>query len=272
MNERGHMKGKVVVITGAAGGIGRELCLCFGLSGACVCMADIDLDGIGALSLELETYGIKSLGLTLDVTDEHACKRAMEAVVGHFGRIDVLINNAGITHRSSFRDTELQVYRRVMEVNYFGSINCTKAALDELTKSRGLIMVTSSVAGFAPLLGRTGYSASKHAMHGFFDSLRAELKESGVGVTIVCPGFTATDIDKHALDGDGELTKHPQSTVGKASSPRVVAEAFYRAAVKRKRVVVLSGVGRITRLMTKVCPALYERIMERSLRSELERG
>lgn len=266
------MEGKVVVITGAAGGIGKELCRRFGLSGANVCISDKDEKGVNELSDVLKAEGIECLGLTLDVVDEKACEMVMEKAVKYYGRIDILINNAGITHRSSFYETEVEVYKRVMGVNLFGSINCTKAALDELIRNRGQIIVTSSVAGFAPLLGRTGYSASKHALHGLFDSLRVELMGSGVAVTIVCPGFTATDIDKHALDADGGLTKHPQSTVGKAGSPKDVADAFFKAAVKRKRLVVLSGVGRLTRLFTKVYPSLYDRIMERALRSELERG
>ena len=265
------MEGKVVVITGAAGGIGKELCLRFGISGAQVCVSDIDENGVIKLSEMLRGEGIDCLGLPLDVVDEKACKEAIEKVVKHFGRIDVLINNAGITHRSAFFETDLEVYKRVMEVNLFGSINCTKAALDALIRRRGRIIITSSVAGFAPLLGRTGYAASKHALHGLFDSLRVELMKSGVTVTIVCPGFTATDIDKHALDADGRLTKHPQSTVGKAASPKEVADAFFRAAVKRKRLVVLSGVGRLTRFLTKIWPSLYDRMMERALRSELER-
>jgi NAD(P)-dependent dehydrogenase (short-subunit alcohol dehydrogenase family) len=265
------MKGKVVVITGAVGGIGKALCHRFGRAGARLGLADIDGEGVDLLCRELETEGLECLGLPLNVADEEACRKAMTDVADHFGCIDVLINNAGITHRSAFCDTETKVYRRVMDVNYFGSINCTKAALDELVRSRGLIVVTSSVAGFAPLLGRTGYAASKHALHGLFGSLRSELKSSGVAVTIVCPGFTATDIDKHALDADGRPTKHPQSTVGKAASPVIVADEIFRAAVKRKRLLVLSGVGRLSRLMTRFCPALYERIMERSLRAELER-
>lgn len=265
------MEGKVVVITGAAGGIGRALCLRFGLSGAKVGLADINSERLGMLSEELEAQGIDCLGLPLDVADEEACRRAMTAVIEHFGRIDVLVNNAGITHRSAFCDTETKVYRRVMEVNYFGSVNCTKAALDELIRSRGQIVVTSSVAGFAPLLGRTGYAASKHALHGLFDTLRSELKRYGVAITIVCPGFTATDIGKHALDADGRPTRHPQSAVGKAASPESVADEIYRSAVKRKRLTILSGVGRLSRLMTRFCPALFERIMERSLRAELER-
>ena len=271
MKNRRDFSDKVVVITGAAGGMGRALSRRFGQAGARLALLDLDPEAVREFARELEAESIECMALGLDVSDEAACRRAMDAVAERLGRMDVLINNAGITHRSAFSKTEAAVYRRVMNVNFFGSLYCTQAALNRLIETRGLIITISSIAGFAPLLGRTGYAASKHALHGLFDSLRAELYEAGVGVLIVCPGFTSTNIDKNALDGDGSLTSHPQSTVGKAASPESVAQAIYRAAVRNKRLLVLSTVGRLTRLLTRLCPSLYERIMARSLRSELER-
>jgi len=264
-------KDRVVVITGAAGGIGKALSRRFARAGARLGLADLDVQGVDALSKELAAEGTDCFGFGLDVTDEAACHQAMDSVVKRFGRLDVIINNAGITHRSAFAGTASKVYSRVMAVNYFGSLYCTQAALDYLMEQKGLIIVISSVAGFSPLLGRTGYAASKHALHGLFDSLRAELREKGVGVTIVCPGFTATNIYKNALDGDGSLTSHPQSTVGAPVSPESVAEAVFRAATKDKRLIVLSAVGRLTRFLTKFFPDFYERKMARTLRSELDR-
>jgi len=263
--------GKVVVITGAAGGMGRALSRRFGMAGAKLGVTDLDAGAVQAFSRTLSSEGIESIGIGLDVTDEAACNRVMDDVVDQFGGIDVLINNAGITHRSAFTQTDAGVYRQVMDVNYFGSLYCTKAALDQLIKNQGLIIVISSIAGFAPLLGRTGYSASKYALHGLFDSLRAELRNTGVGATLVCPGFTATNIEQNALDGDGRPTMHPQSNVGKVATPESVAEAVFRAARLDKRLLVLSAVGRLTRLMTRCFPAFYEWLMARSLRSELER-
>ena len=271
MTKKYSVKGKVVIITGAAGGIGQALSRRFGRAGAIVVLLDLERNRVEMLSSEFEAEGITCTGLPLDVTDEEACRNALAAVVKRYGRIDVLINNAGLTHRSAFSETEIDVFRRVMDVNYFGSINCTKAALDQLILNQGIIIVISSVAGFAPLLGRTGYAGSKHALHGLFTSLRAELKRYNVIVTIVCPGFTNTAINIHALDGDGSITTHPQSTVGKAASPDIVANAVYSAAVRKKRLVVLSGIGRLTRIMTRFCPALYEFIMAQSLKSELKR-
>jgi NAD(P)-dependent dehydrogenase (short-subunit alcohol dehydrogenase family) len=264
-------KGKVVFVTGAAGGMGRALSHRFAQAGARLALTDLDGAGVRILAGELAAHGIETLGIGLDVADEAACRNAVDITVAHFGRVDVLINNAGITHRSGFAQTSAKVYRKVMDVNYFGAIHCTQAAMDQIIRNRGVIIVMSSIAGFAPLLGRTGYSGSKHALHGLFDSLRAELRGTGVDISIICPGFTATNIDRNALGGDGLATSHPQSKVGKVAAPKDVADAVYRAACRGRRLVVLSAVGRMTRVLTRLSPALYEWMMARSLRSELER-
>ena len=200
--------GKVVVITGAAGGLGRALARAFAIEGARIAALDRDAAGAEALAGELRANGRPALGLACDVTDATACESAMAAVLAAWGRIDVVINNAGITHRSALRRTDPAVTRRVMEVNFFGAVNCTRAAMDALCASRGLIIVISSVAGFAPLIARTGYAAAKHALHGFFESLRTELVDDGVEVLIVCPSFIDTGIDRNALGGDGEPARH----------------------------------------------------------------
>jgi len=264
--------GKTVVITGAAGGMGAAFARRFGEAGARLGLLDLRPDGIEALSKDLRGRGIDNIAIAGDVTRVEGCQAAIASVIQWFGGIDVLINNAGITHRSAFKDTDPEVFERVMGVNFFGSLFCTKAALDSLIEHKGLIIVVSSVAGFSPLYGRSGYSASKHALHGLFDSLRTELGHTGVDVMIVCPGFTATGISTSALDGNGQITQHPQSTLGRIAKPEEVADAVYRAACSgKKRLVVLSRVGRLTRIVHKICPGLYERLMARSLSSELQR-
>ncbi len=260
------------MITGAAGGLGRALCQRFGSAGAKIAATDLDDAAIQTLAHELKSIGIDCRGYALDVTDEEACQSVIKKAVGDFGRLDVLVNNAGITHRSALEETQPHVYRKVMDVNYFGSLNCTLAGLDGLIATKGIIVVISSIAGLTPLLGRTGYSASKHALHGLFDSLRTELKSKGVGVTIVCPGFTATNIDKAALDYDGTPTKHPQSTVGRVATPHETANAIFMAAAKGKRLSVLSTVGRLSWIVNRISPGLFEWIMARSVGHELERG
>lgn len=271
MAPRRNFAGQAVVISGAAGGLGAAFARRFAAAGARTALLDLELPRAQALADNIASAGGQALALACDVTDPAACRLAMEQVSERWGGVDVLINNAGLTHRSAFAHTEAAVFRRVMEVNYFGSLHLTQAALPNLLERRGLIVVISSVAGFAPLYGRSGYAASKHALHGLFDSLRSELAGSGVQVTLVCPGFTATGIATAALDGDGELTSHRQSTVGRVATPPEVAEAVFRAAQRGKRLVVLSAVGRLTRLVNKLAPGLYERLMARSLQSELRR-
>jgi NAD(P)-dependent dehydrogenase (short-subunit alcohol dehydrogenase family) len=262
---------KTVVITGATGGMGRALCRRFGQAGAKIALLDLQLEPLEAFAHELDDAGIQTLALPCDVIDEQACRSAMQKIDESFGGIDVLINNAGITHRSAFAKTQMQVFRQVMEVNFFGALHCTQAALPALLASRGMIIVMSSIAGFSPLFGRSGYSASKHALHGLFESLRTELSDKGVRVMMVCPGFTATNIERNALDGDGGPTMHPRSTTGKIATPEEVAEAIYRGAVKNKRLLVLSRIGKLAYVVSKFFPAYYERAMAKRLRQELDR-
>ncbi len=263
--------GQGVVITGAAGGMGRAFARRFAREGARLALLDLDGAAAEELAGELAAQGHAALGLACDVSDEASCRQAMARAQDFLDGVDVLINNAGITHRSAFAQTSAQVFQRVMGVNFFGALYCTQAALPSLLERRGLIIVVSSIAGFSPLLGRSGYAASKHALHGLFDSLRAELLDSGVEVMLVCPGFTKTGISTAALDGDGSLTRHPQSTLGRMAAPEEVAEAVLQAARRGKRLLVLSAVGRLTRVFTRLAPGLYEKLMARSLRKELQR-
>lgn len=271
MGRKRSFNGKVVVITGAAGGIGSAFSRRFARAGARLAVLDIDVGRARELAAELGATGGEALGLACDVTDESSCRAAIEAVVHHFSGIDVLINNAGITHRSAFANTDVAVFRKVMAVNFFGSLHCTKAALTSLCERRGLIVTISSIAGIAPLYGRTGYAASKHALHGLFASLRAEMEPSGVDVLLVCPGFTDTGLSTSALDGDGSVTKHPQSRVGAMATPDSVAEAVLQAASRSQPLLVLSATGRVTYLLNRLSPRLYEKLMARALRHELER-
>jgi len=268
---RRDFAGKVVVVTGAGGGLGAAYARRFARAGARLGLLDRDVARVEALAAELQGQGVESLAVACDVSVESDCRQAIEAVSEQFGGIDVLINNAGITHRSSFADTDASVFQKVMGVNFFGAVYCTKAALPSLRQRRGLIIAISSIAGIAPLYGRTGYAASKHAVQGLFSSLRAELAASGVDVMIVCPGFTATGIAAAALDGDGSVTRHPQSTVGKVATPESVADAVFDGARRSRRLLVLTAVGKTTLWLNKLFPAFYERLMIRSLRRELER-
>ncbi len=260
---------QTVVVTGAAGGLGRSLCLRFGAAGARVGALDRDAAGLQALALDMGARGQRVFTRACDVTDPAACRLAIGAVHDELGPIDVLVNNAGIAHRSVFAHTRLEVIQRVMEVNFFGAVNCTQAALADLRASRGMIVTVSSVAGFAPLIGRTGYAASKHALHGFFDSLRTELADDGVDVLVVCPSFIATGIDSAALGGDGRPAARPRRTVGAQMQPDDAAQAIFQAASRGRQRLLLGATARIAWWVTRCWPSLYVTLMRRRLRAEL---
>ncbi len=271
MRRRRRYAGRVVVVTGAAGGLGRALAARWAAEGARLGLLDLDGDGAAGLAAELRGRGSIAEAAACDVTDEEDCQRAVAAVARSLGGVDVLVNNAGITQRSAFVDTDTAVIRRVMDVNFFGSLHATRAALPHLVRSRGQIVVVSSVAGLAPLLGRTGYAASKHALRGFFTSLAAELRDRGVRVLMVHPAFIDTGLEHRALGGDGAVTHHPQSRVGGQLTPAAAADAIVRAAARERRTLVLGRVGHLSRMLHAHAPGLYEMIMARTLRSELER-
>ncbi len=158
-----------------------------------------------------------------------------------------------------------------MEVNFFGSLHCTQAAIDSLIERQGMIIVIESLAGVSPLLGRTGYCASKHALHGFFTSLRSEIRETGVHIMLVCPGFVKTNLQTRALGGDGQVTTHPQSMVGKPTSAEKVAADIFKGAQKRKPLLVLTPIGKLSYWISRLAPTLYERLMARQVKEELIR-
>jgi short-subunit dehydrogenase len=267
---RRDFAGKAVVITGAAGGLGRALAHAFAATGARIAALDRDAAGAEALAAELRKQGRQALALECDVSDAAACARAIGEVIRSWGEIDVLINNAGISHRSAYRRTDPAVTRRVMEVNFFGSVNCTHAALDTLIASRGLIIVVSSVAGFAPLIARTGYAAAKHALHGFFESLRSELADDGVGVLMVCPSFIATGIDQNALGGDGARARHGQQIVGVRAQAEDVAADILLAAQNGKQLLLPGRTAKLAWWVSRLAPRYYARVMARRLRGEMD--
>ncbi|MCL6269102.1 SDR family oxidoreductase [Sansalvadorimonas sp. 2012CJ34-2] len=249
---------KTVVITGACAGIGRALALRFGEAGARIALVDIRDEELAAFSEHLESRSVYSKGYHCDTSVREQVKHCFQSIREDFGKIDVLINNAGITHHSAFEETDPDVFQKIMDVNYFGALNCTRSALQSLIENQGQVITMSSMAGFAPLEFRSAYSASKHALHGLFDCLRVELRNKNVNVMLACPGFTATDIYKHALRADGSISSQLQMT-GKASAPADVAEEIYQAALKRKRLLILSNVDWRARLFARCVPGFFEK-------------
>lgn len=253
---------KVVLVTGGCAGIGRALVLRFAQAGARLAILDIQQGELDSLLQHLrEHHNVEAIGLCCDVADASAVQAAVAQVLEHFGGIDVLVNNAGISHRSSFAQTELAVFERVMAVNYFGALYCTKAALDSLITRRGQIIVLSSLSVYAPLLYRSAYNASKHALHGLFSTLRYETDGSGVNVMLVCPGFTATDLRKNALVGGTDVANQPPLAMRKLASAHDVAESIYRGALKRKSLLVLDNVDWRARLLARYFPRVFERVL-----------
>lgn len=253
---------KVVMISGGCAGIGRALAVRLAQAGARLVILDLQREALDSLVQHLaDHHNAEALGLCCDVADAQAVTAAVALAVERFGGIDVLVNNAGVTHRSSFTDTDLSVFQRVMAVNYFGAVHCTQAALPSIIARSGQIIVLSSLSGFAPLLYRSAYNASKHALHGLFETLRYELKGSGVNVMLVCPGFTATDLRKNALVGDGSVAAQPPLAMGKVASPQDVAEAIYSGALKRRRLLVLSNVDWRARVLARFFPRVFERVL-----------
>jgi NAD(P)-dependent dehydrogenase (short-subunit alcohol dehydrogenase family) len=267
---RRSFDGATVFVTGAGSGLGRALALRFGAAGSNIVALDKDAGGLDGLAAELHERGTQCLPLPCDVTDSGACSEAVTRAVERFGSLDVLVNNAGMSHRSGFAVTGLDVIRRVMDVNFFGAVNCTKAALPHLVARRGLVVVISSVAGYTPLVARTGYAASKHALHGFYDSLRTELAPRDVGVMVVCPSFIATRIDRNALGGDGQPVRHGQVTVGRALAADEAAGQVVAAAQRGQRLLLIGRTARAAWHLNRFAPRLYEFIMARRLRGELE--
>ena len=256
-----HFAGKVVVVTGGASGIGLSTARRFAAEGAHVALLDRDLEGARAQAERLVSEGHRALAVACDVCDESSCRAAITEVIETFGGIDVLVNNAGVAHRSLFAATESAVLRRVMDVNFFGAVSCTQAALPSLLERGGTIVAVSSVAGFAPLVGRTGYAASKHALHGFFDSLRSEVAHRGVHVMLVCPSFTDTAIDRHAVAGDGTPAALSKITAGKLATPDEIGAAIVSGVRRHARRVLPTSLSRSAWWLSRLAPDAYARAM-----------
>jgi NAD(P)-dependent dehydrogenase (short-subunit alcohol dehydrogenase family) len=267
---RRHFADAAVVISGAGNGLGRALALRFARAGSRTVLLDRDATAVRDVAREIEASGGASLAIPCDVTDEAACAASVSAAAERHGRIDVLVNNAGITHRSAFEATQTDVLRRVMDVNFFGAVHLTRAALPHLKRSRGLVIALSSVAGYTPLIARTGYAASKHALHGFLESLRTEVEPDGVGVLLACPSFVATGIDRNALGPTGGPATHRQIVVGRRLQPEAVAERIFGAAARNRRQVLIGRTAHAAWWVSRFAPTLYARLMARRLRDEMK--
>ncbi|MGE4568988.1 MAG: SDR family oxidoreductase, partial [Bacteroidales bacterium] len=234
------MTGKVVVITGASSGIGLACAQAFAARGAYVVMAARRADELAKQAAGLSAPAGRVVAIPCDVTQEEDCKRLIEETVSRFTRIDVLVNNAGISMRALFADLDLDVLRRLMDVNFWGAVYCTKYAMPYLLASKGSVVGVSSIAGFKGLPARTGYSASKFALYGFLDALRVENLKTGLHVMVMAPGFTASNIRKVALAADGSQQGETPRDESKMMQAEEVAEILVKGVERRKRDIILT--------------------------------
>jgi short-subunit dehydrogenase len=258
-------KSKVVVITGASSGIGEAMVRDFDAQGASVVLAARNLDKLEAIQKELSN---ESLIVQTDVSSEDSCKALIDSSLEKFGRIDALVNNAGISMRSMFKDLDLEVLKNLMNINFWGTVYCTKYALPELLKSKGHLVGISSIAGYRGLPGRTGYSASKFAMQGFLESIRTEHLFDGLHVLVCCPGYTATDIRKRALVSDGSAQGETPRDESKMMTAAEVAELTRKAMASRKRTLILTRQGKLTVFLNKWLPGWMDKMVYKAIAKE----
>lgn len=254
------LEGKVIVVTGASSGIGEAMAREYAKMGAKVVIAARREEELSRIAQEITAQGGEVEYVACDVTKEQECKHLIERAVERFERIDVMICNAGLSMRALFDDCDLSVLHRLMDVNFWGTVNCTKYALPWLQRSRGSLVGISSVAGIHGLPGRTGYSASKYAMTGFLDTIRVENLKKGVHVMTACPGFTASNVRFSALTADGSQQGETPRNEAKMMTPEQVAHIVARGIRRRKRLCLMEWEGRGTHLLKKFFPALVDRL------------
>jgi short-subunit dehydrogenase len=264
------MKNKTVVITGASSGIGKACALAFAKRGANIVISGRNKGNLEQAAGELRKTGAQVLALAGDVSSESDCKLLIEKTIEQFGGIDILINNAGISMRALFKDLQLDVIRKVMDINFWGTVYCTKYALPYLLKTKGSVVGISSIAGYNGLPGRTGYSASKFAMQGFLDALRIENLKTGLHVLVACPGYTASNVRNAALVADGSSQGESPRDEEKMMSAEEVSEEIVKAVEKRKRTIVLTGQGKLAVWMNKFFPALTDKLVFNAVAKEGE--
>ena len=256
----------VVVITGASDGIGREVALQMAQQGAWLSLAARDAARLEAVAEECRARGGRAIGVPTDVADEAQCRRLMDRTVEEYGRIDTLVNNAGITMWARLDEvTDLAPFETMMRVNYLGCVYCTHAALPHLKRTRGRIVGVSSLTGRAGVPTRSGYAASKHAMTGFFDSLRIEVAEDGVSVTMVFPGFVSTAIRTRAFGPDGQPLRASPVHEADVMTPEECARQTVRAAAGRRRELIMTARGKVGAWLKLIAPGLVDRIAKRAI-------
>jgi dehydrogenase/reductase SDR family member 7B len=262
------MQDKAVIITGGSSGIGKALAEEFGKHGSKVLITGRNEIALSETVEELKNKGLIVHAFQGDVSIEDDNKRMAEEALRLFGKIDVLVNNAGITMRALFEEVDTRVIRKTMDVNFFGVLYATKYCLPEIIKTKGSVIGISSIAGYRGLPGRTGYSASKFALQGFLEVLRSEMYKKGVHVLTACPGFTNTNIRKKSLLKDGSQQGDTPRDEHSMMSAEEVAKSVYKATVARKKILILTGQGKITVFLNKWFPEWMDKVVYNQLAKE----
>ncbi len=260
-------RGAVIVVTGASSGIGRAFCLELAKQRPKLVLAARDEARLDEAARECELAGAEILLVPTDVSSEEACRNLIERAVERFGGIDALVANAGRTMWARFDEVQdLSLYEELMHVNYLGCVYPVFYALPHLKKSRGRIVAVSSVAGLTGVPTRTGYAATKHALFGFFDSLRIELEGTGVSVTMIAPDFVVSEIHRRAIGPDGKPLGQTPMQESKILSAEECAGRIVRAMEKRQRLLVTSWRGRLGRFVRPFLPGLIDAVARRAIR------
>lgn len=252
---------KVAIITGGSDGIGRSLCLRYGKAGYNIVFTGRDQAKINAVSEELELEKIENIGLRLDAASDKDNQTLIEETIKSYGRIDVLICNAGVSMRVLFEEIELEVFDKIMSINFSGPVSLIKHSLVHLTESKGSIIGVSSINGRRATPARTAYAASKYAFEGFLESLRMELKPKDIHVMVVCPGFTQTNMRGSAIMPDGKAQGETKLDESKMMSAQTVATKVYNAMVRKKRDLILTTQGKWAIRVGKFFPSLMDKMV-----------
>ncbi len=262
------MKDKVVVITGGSSGIGKALAFSFGRRGSKIVITGRKKEALDLAVNELSESGIEVLSVVSDVSREEDNRRMAQETIARFGKIDILINNAGISMRALFEEVDLDVVKKVMDINFYGALYATKYCLPEIIKNKGSVVGISSIAGFRGLPARTGYSASKFALQGFLEVLRTEMLYKDVHVLTACPGFTASNIRKSSLTADGSAQGESPRKEEKMMSSEECAEHIYKATLKRKKYLILTMQGKLTVFLNKWFPGWMDKMVYKVMAKE----
>lgn len=263
-----RLKNKVVVITGASSGIGKALAIACAHEGARLAINGRNPQNLAETEVLLKQLGAEVLALPGDVSAEADCKALIDETVARFGRIDVLVNNAGMSMRALFGKADLSVIRKLMDINFWGTAYCSHYAMPHLLKSRGSLVGISSIAGMKGLPARPGYSASKFAMQGLLESIRIENLKKGLHVLICCPGFTASNIRNTALAADGNAQGESPRAEDKMMTAEEVAEHIIRGILKRKATIILTTQGKLTVWLNKFFPRWMDQQVYKHLAKE----